>query len=52
MYHLLELFRLPLYGGTVPNWPTLAMATVIAVVTLIAGWLVFARNADQLVYRT
>lgn len=52
MYHLLEIFRLPLYGGAIPHWPTLVLGTAIALITLVVGWMVFTRNADQLAYRT
>jgi ABC-type polysaccharide/polyol phosphate export permease len=51
MYHMVLLFRDPLYYG---NWPSLAhiaTATVVATVTLVVGWLVFAGKADELAYR-
>ncbi|MDZ4169154.1 MAG: ABC transporter permease [Coriobacteriia bacterium] len=51
MYHLILLFRDPLYYG---NWPSLAhvgAATVVAVSMLLIGWFAFARKADELAYR-
>jgi ABC-type polysaccharide/polyol phosphate export permease len=51
MYHLVLLFRDPLYYG---NWPSLAhiaTATLVSVVALVLGWLAFARKADELGYR-
>lgn len=51
IYHLLLLFRDPLYYG---NWPSLAhiaAATVVAFTTLVLGWFVFTRRADELAYR-
>jgi len=51
MYHLVLLFRDPLYYG---NWPSpghVAAAMFVATVTLIVGWLVFTRKADELAYR-
>jgi len=51
MYHLILLFRDPLYYG---NWPSLghvAAATFVSVVTLVVGWLAFARRSDELAYR-
>lgn len=51
VYHLVLLFRDPLYYG---NWPSLAhvlAATVVAVGALGLGWLVFTRKADELAYR-
>jgi ABC-2 type transport system permease protein len=51
IYHLLLLFRDPLYYG---NWPSLghiATATAVALTTLVVGWLAFTRKADELAYR-
>jgi ABC-2 type transport system permease protein len=51
MYHLILLFRDPLYYG---NWPSpyhIATATFVAVVTLLVGWFAFARRSDELAYR-
>ena len=51
VYHLLLLFRDPIYYG---NWPSLkhvGVATTVAGVTLVAGWLVFTKKADELAYR-
>jgi ABC-type polysaccharide/polyol phosphate export permease len=50
MYHLLETFRMPLYYGTLPDWPTLVIAAGLAAGTLAAGWLLFSRNADGITY--
>jgi homopolymeric O-antigen transport system permease protein len=52
MYHLIEMFRLPLFEGTVPHWPTLLISTGMALVALISGWLIFTGSADELAYRT
>jgi ABC-type polysaccharide/polyol phosphate export permease len=51
MYHLMLVFRDPLYYG---NWPSLghvAIATTVAVTTLLFGWFAFARRSDELAYR-
>ncbi len=51
IYHLLLLFRDPLYYG---NWPAaghILIATGVAVTTLLVGWMVFTRRADELAYR-
>ncbi len=51
MYHLILLFRDPLYYG---NWPSLshiAVATGVSLVTLVVGWIAFARRSDELAYR-
>ncbi len=52
MYHLLEIFRMPVYDGVLPNWPTLSFGTAIAFLTLTIGWFVFSRVADEFTYRT
>jgi ABC-type polysaccharide/polyol phosphate export permease len=51
MYHLMLLFRDPIYYG---NWPTLghvAAAFTVAAVALLTGWFVFTRRADEIAYR-
>jgi ABC-type polysaccharide/polyol phosphate export permease len=51
MYHLILLFRDPLYYAKWPSLAHIATATTVAFVTLIVGWLAFARRADELAYR-
>lgn len=51
IYHLMLLFRDPIYYS---NWPSLAhiaTAAGVAITTLVVGWLVFTRKADELAYR-
>ncbi|NTU71306.1 MAG: ABC transporter permease [Coriobacteriia bacterium] len=51
IYHLILLFRDPLYYG---NWPSLAhigAATFVSLSTLLVGWFMFTRKADELAYR-
>lgn len=50
-FSMVELFRTPIYNGTIPSLGVVSSSAIIAVVTLIAGWLVFANKADQLAYR-
>lgn len=50
-YLMIELFRSPIYNGTIPNLGVVSASAIIAITTLIAGWLVFANRADQLAYR-
>lgn len=52
MIPLIKLFRLPIYDGKIPVLADLIPAVVIALVTLIAGWWVFARKSDDFAYRT
>lgn len=50
MYYLLKLFRMPIYDGILPDWQTLLIGTGISLATLFAGWVVFARKADEFAY--
>lgn len=47
-YHLIEAFRAPIYGGVAPEPITLVAGTGAALVTLLAGWLLFTRAADDI----
>ena len=51
MYHLILLFRDPLYYGNWPTWGHIGAATAVSLSTLVVGWLAFARKADELAYR-
>lgn len=50
MYHLVKIFRMPLYDGSLPDWKTLLIGTVVSLVTLIVGWFVYSRKADEFAY--
>jgi ABC-type polysaccharide/polyol phosphate export permease len=51
MYHLLEIFRTPLYAGTLPGPYKIAVAGIVALTTLLVGWWFFTRKADEFAYR-
>jgi ABC-type polysaccharide/polyol phosphate export permease len=51
LYPMLELFRAPIYAGTLPAGSLVAEAACAAVFSLIAGWLLFTKKADDLAYR-
>lgn len=51
MYHLLEIFRAPLYAGWFAGVKTMAAAAVASILTLAFGWWYFSRKADELAYR-
>ena len=51
MYHLLEVFRAPIYLGAIPGNHTLAAAVFSAVAALVIGWWAFTRKADEFAYR-
>jgi ABC-type polysaccharide/polyol phosphate export permease len=50
MYHLVKLFRLSLYHGRWPDGVEIAVAACISIITLLVGWVVFTRKADELAY--
>ncbi|RJP50778.1 MAG: ABC transporter permease [Anaerolineaceae bacterium] len=52
MYYLIQMFRQPIYEGNLPPFPQLAMGTVIAMFTLVLGWIVFSIKADDFAYHT
>ena len=51
MYHLVRIFRMPLYEGVLPSWPEMAIASGIAIITLVIGWLFFSKKADEFTYQ-
>lgn len=51
MYHLIQIFRMPLYGGVLPGWTEILLAGGIAFATLTLGWLFFAKRADEFTYQ-
>ncbi|MBI1761765.1 MAG: ABC transporter permease [Acidobacteria bacterium] len=51
MFHLIEIFRAPLFIGWLAGPKTVAAATLAAFVTLAFGWWYFSRKADELAYR-
>jgi ABC-2 type transport system permease protein len=51
MYYLVNLFRQPIYEGTLADPMTLAVATVVSVATLALGWLLFTGRIDDMAYR-
>ena len=51
MYYLIDLFRMPIYEGVVPDLRTLAAAAGVSVSVLTIGWIIFARRSDEFAYR-
>ena len=51
MYYLVDLFRTPLYLGRFPDPESLLIGLGWSFSTLLAGWWIFSRKADQLAYR-
>lgn len=51
MYHLIQLFRAPIYEGRIPDPKEILICFLISFVTLILGWLIFTKRADEFAYR-
>jgi ABC-type polysaccharide/polyol phosphate export permease len=51
MYYMVRLFQAPVYEGVFPAAELLAGAAVLALCTLLIGWLVFTSRADEFTYR-
>jgi len=51
MYYLVEVFRQPVYDGKLPSSDVLIGSSVIALLTLALGWIVFSSRADEFTYR-
>lgn len=50
MTHFIELFRVPILTGAMPDAGTIAAATVSAIAMFLVGSWVFARHSDQFLY--
>lgn len=50
MYHMIKIFRKPLYDGIMPTLTEMMVAGIIALFTLIIGWLFYSNKADEFAY--
>jgi ABC-type polysaccharide/polyol phosphate export permease len=50
MYYCIQMVRLPIYNGQIPDALTLIAAVLSAVVALAVGGYVFARYSDRFIY--
>lgn len=51
MYHLVLLFRAPLYGGALPSVTDIAAGLGIGIIVLSVGWFIFSQRSDEFAYR-
>lgn len=50
MYYLINMFRVPIYEGNLPSLEIILIGTSISLVTLLTGWILFSRQADEFAY--
>lgn len=51
MYHLINLFRTPILLGQIPEFSEILISSAWASVSILIGWVVFTRRADEISYR-
>jgi ABC-2 type transport system permease protein len=51
MYHMVRLFRIPIYYGRLPTLFEFLVPLGIALVVLAIGWTVFTKKSDEFAYR-
>jgi ABC-type polysaccharide/polyol phosphate export permease len=51
MYHLIRLFRMPIYDGVIPGLSETLLTGAICLGTLLFSWIFFTRKADEFAYR-
>jgi len=50
MYYLISMFRAPIYDGSLPSLQITIIGAIIAFSTLLVGWILFSRQADDFAY--
>ncbi|MDG4549637.1 MAG: ABC transporter permease [Candidatus Contendobacter sp.] len=48
---LIEIFRIPIHANRLPDFSLVVSAASLALIALVAGWVLFTSKADQLAYR-
>jgi len=51
LYYFIQMFRQPIYDGTLPGAGLVLRAALIALVALLIGWWFFTKKADEFAYR-
>ena len=51
LFHLVNLFRDPLYYGRMPSLQSVGICSIIGIGALILGWFIFSRMTDEIAYR-
>jgi ABC-2 type transport system permease protein len=50
MYHLIQVFRKPIYDGVLPSPTLLAGSFGFSVLVLVTGWVYFSHRSDKMAY--
>jgi len=50
MYYMVQMFRAPIYEGVLPSLDIIVPGALIALLTLLVGWVYFANRADEFAY--
>lgn len=50
MFYLTNLFREPIYYGRIPDLRDLVFGGVLSLITLVIGWWIFTKKADEFAY--
>lgn len=50
MYYLINMFRTPIYEGTLPSLEITVAGAGLSLLTLIIGWIYFSHQADKFAY--
>ena len=48
MYHLIQIFRKPIYNGVIPSGTLIGASVAFSAVTLITGWVFFCHRTDKM----
>jgi len=51
MYYFVQMMRAPIYEGTLPPLSIIQTGAVIAISTLVIGWIIFSHKSDEFAYR-
>jgi ABC-type polysaccharide/polyol phosphate export permease len=50
MYYLINIFRAPIYDGSLPSLNILIVGIAVSVLTLLVGWSYFSSQMDNFAY--
>jgi ABC-type polysaccharide/polyol phosphate export permease len=51
MYHLVRMFRMPIYEGRIPEISEIILVVALSLVMLVVSWFFFTKKADEFAYR-